>query len=896
MREILHVQGGQCGNQIGSKFWEVVCDEHGIDPTGRYLLMDLEPSTMDNVRTGPYGQIFRSDNFVFGQSGAGNNWAKGHYTEGAELIDSVLDVVRKEAENCDCLQGFQVCHSLGGGTGSSMGTLLISKIREEYPDRMMLEDERSAGEEAMLPQLPTPANRSLEIAEPLIHLRPSIRSGSSLRRGVTTSKASFELWRNFDAAARILKMRNGPSAAVRGGGGFKALKQDPSFNLSRVLIDHRFKAFDCSSWNRFVKNSSKMLINPLFAGFDRSSRSRFAENTSAKLIDHSPVAIPGADPWKARAHCSLILNDSWSRSMDSWSRVIVAVSSPQRRTKKKLITSTSLVVDSVSFGRLPAITSSIPTQNSCMDSWSRSVNFVFACVILLRRGEQPLFDSDFACFNATRELNLGIHNDLLEASSNFYLEKLDDSMILDNFGDGDSTRLPVFDHSNFAKAPEMLLVAVRLSQNLRKEFQDANIEMVETTKELQKKLKETSTTMVNDLSSRPSKLSFTAAVRKGKVGENGVDNTHELKPLCSQHLQWCFVNAVIQFRISLAKTDIEQSIVVPDYAEMDRILKEESTTLIKSCSNAKGIATNGLEEWLLKMRFQSLHQNKYNGNEFDLFSGMTFDKPGSADFLPNSNPNPGHMVSNDVFNSMPPSQISGSSTLPMFPLGAMAYNMPPGFVLNPSFVVQALNKGSLGNSTLISGSLLCNLIPFPRLHFFMVGFAPLTSRGSQQYRALTVPELTQQMWDAKNMMCAAHPRHGRYLITSAMFRGKMSTKEVDEQMINVQNKNSSYFVEWIPNNVKSSVCDIPPRGLSMASTFVGNSTSIQEMFRRVSEQFTAMFKRKAFLHWYTGEGMDEMEFTEAESNMNDLVSEYQQYQDATADEECEYEDEEEEAC
>lgn len=52
-----------------------------------------------------------------------------------------------------------------------------------------------------------------------------------------------------------------------------------------------------------------------------------------------------------------------------------------------------------------------------------------------------------------------------------------------------------------------------------------------------------------------------------------------------------------------------------------------------------------------------------------------------------------------------------------------------------------------------------------------------------------------------------------------------------------------------------------------------------------------MFRRKAFLHWYTGEGMDEMEFTEAESNMNDLVSEYQQYQEATADDE-EFEDEE----
>lgn len=121
---------------------------------------------MDSVRSGPFGQIFRPDNFVFGitmielliysclyrfviliilsliqsllgQSGAGNNWAKGHYTEGAEIVDSVLDVLRKEAEGCDCVQGFQLLHSLGGGTGSGLGTLIITKIREEYPDRMM---------------------------------------------------------------------------------------------------------------------------------------------------------------------------------------------------------------------------------------------------------------------------------------------------------------------------------------------------------------------------------------------------------------------------------------------------------------------------------------------------------------------------------------------------------------------------------------------------------------------------------------------------------------------------------------------------------------------------------------------------------------------------------------
>lgn len=155
--------------------------------------------------------------------------------------------------------------------------------------------------------------------------------------------------------------------------------------------------------------------------------------------------------------------------------------------------------------------------------------------------------------------------------------------------------------------------------------------------------------------------------------------------------------------------------------------------------------------------------------------------------------------------------------------------------------------------------LAVNMVPFPRLHFFMVGFAPLTPRGSHQFRALSVPELTQQMFDAKNMMAASDPRQGRYLTVAAIFRGKVSMKEVEEQMRSVQTKNSSYcksflvcyllmeVVEWIPNNVLTATCSVPPRGLKMSSTFIGNSTSIQELFKRVGEQFSAMFRRKAFL-------------------------------------------------
>uniref|UniRef100_A0AC35TIH1 Tubulin beta chain n=1 Tax=Rhabditophanes sp. KR3021 TaxID=114890 RepID=A0AC35TIH1_9BILA len=409
MREIVHVQTGQCGNQIGAKFWEVISEEHGIQTDGsfsgenqeqcldridvyyneanggkyvpRAVLVDLEPGTMDSIRSSSYGQLFRPDNFVFGQSGAGNNWAKGHYTEGAELVENVMDVVRKEAEGCDCLQGFQLTHSLGGGTGSGMGTLLISKIREEYPDRIM---------------------------------------------------SSFSVF--------------------------------PSPKVSDTVVEP---------------------------------------------------------------------------------------------------------------------------------------------------------------YNAT----LSVHQ---------LVENTDETFCIDN---------------------------------------------------------------------------------------------EALYDICFRTLK----------------------LTSPTYGDLN------------------------------------------------------------------------HLVS---------MTMSGVTTCLRFP-------------------------GQL-NADL--RKLAVNMVPFPRLHFFMPGFAPLAASGVSAYNALTVPELTQQMFDAKNMMAACDPRHGRYLTVAAMFRGQMSMREVDEQMMSIQQKNAPYFVEWIPNNVKTAVCDIPPRGLKMSATF-----------------------RKAFMHWYTGEGMDEMEFTEAESNMNDLVAEYQQYQEAGVD-------------
>ncbi|KAH9481803.1 Tubulin beta-2 chain [Psilocybe cubensis] len=118
----------------------------------RSVQVDLEAGVCNRLRGGPMGKLFRPDTFITAEPGAGNNWAKGC----AELVDSILvhiflqffetpktltllikDVVRVQAESCDALQGFQILHSLGGGTGAGLGSLMLSKLREEYPDRMM---------------------------------------------------------------------------------------------------------------------------------------------------------------------------------------------------------------------------------------------------------------------------------------------------------------------------------------------------------------------------------------------------------------------------------------------------------------------------------------------------------------------------------------------------------------------------------------------------------------------------------------------------------------------------------------------------------------------------------------------------------------------------------------
>eukprot|EP00029_Vermamoeba_vermiformis_P012935 TRINITY_DN787_c0_g1_i2.p1 TRINITY_DN787_c0_g1~~TRINITY_DN787_c0_g1_i2.p1 ORF type:complete len:194 (+),score=49.60 TRINITY_DN787_c0_g1_i2:43-582(+) len=166
MREVISLHIGQAGVQAGESTWELLLAEHNIandgtmknptvkdegistffsqtDTTGKYVprsvFVDLEPSTIDSVRNGQYKKLFHPSSMLSGKEDAANNYARGHYTVGKEMIDPTLDRIRKQAENCDSLQGFLLYHSVGGGTGSGFAALLMERLSLDFGKKSKLD-------------------------------------------------------------------------------------------------------------------------------------------------------------------------------------------------------------------------------------------------------------------------------------------------------------------------------------------------------------------------------------------------------------------------------------------------------------------------------------------------------------------------------------------------------------------------------------------------------------------------------------------------------------------------------------------------------------------------------------------------------------------------------------
>ncbi|KAF0974231.1 hypothetical protein FDP41_006841 [Naegleria fowleri] len=165
MREIISLHIGQAGIQVGEQVWSLMCAEHGINQDGsrvvaknssnhdcsvlfneassgklvpRSLMVDLEPSVIDSVRNSSFKQLYNPAQLVSGKEDCSNNFARGHYTVGKDMLDVTIDRLRKIADNCTSLQGFQIFHSVGGGTGSGFASLLVERLSVEFPKKTKL--------------------------------------------------------------------------------------------------------------------------------------------------------------------------------------------------------------------------------------------------------------------------------------------------------------------------------------------------------------------------------------------------------------------------------------------------------------------------------------------------------------------------------------------------------------------------------------------------------------------------------------------------------------------------------------------------------------------------------------------------------------------------------------
>jgi len=157
VREVLTINVGQCGIQMGSTVWEQYCAEHGITVKGdnpdtsddgtfqcffeetgagqfvpRNLMVDLEPNVIDDVKNSKFSAIYHPEFLLAGKEDAANNFARGHYTVGKAMIDKVNDRLRKMVDNADNVQGFMIAHSVAGGTGSGLGSLILERIATDY--------------------------------------------------------------------------------------------------------------------------------------------------------------------------------------------------------------------------------------------------------------------------------------------------------------------------------------------------------------------------------------------------------------------------------------------------------------------------------------------------------------------------------------------------------------------------------------------------------------------------------------------------------------------------------------------------------------------------------------------------------------------------------------------
>ncbi|CAN0001098.1 unnamed protein product [Lampetra planeri] len=177
-----------------------------------------------------------------------------------------------------------------------------------------------------------------------------------------------------------------------------------------------------------------------------------------------------------------------------------------------------------------------------------------------------------------------------------------------------------------------------------------------------------------------------------------------------------------------------------------------------------------------------------------------------------------------------------------------------------------------------------NLVPYPRIHFPLVTYAPIISTEKAYHEQLSVAEITTACFEPANQMVKCDPRHGKYMACCMLYRGDVVPKDVNNAIAAIKTKRSIQFVDWCPTGFKVGINYQPPTvvpsgdlaRVQRAVCMLSNTTAIAEAWARLDHKFDLMYAKRAFVHWYVGEGMEEGEFAEAREDLAALEKDYEE--------------------
>ncbi|XP_054289114.1 tubulin alpha-4 chain-like [Macrosteles quadrilineatus] len=175
-----------------------------------------------------------------------------------------------------------------------------------------------------------------------------------------------------------------------------------------------------------------------------------------------------------------------------------------------------------------------------------------------------------------------------------------------------------------------------------------------------------------------------------------------------------------------------------------------------------------------------------------------------------------------------------------------------------------------------------NLVPFPRIHFPLISYAPIISKSRSFHEQFSVADITASCFDTSNQLVKCDPKKGKYMACCLLYRGDVAPKDVNCAIAMMKNKKTVSFVDWCPTGFKVGInyqTPSMPLDGDLSSTkravcMLSNTTAIVEAWKKIDRKFDLMWAKKAFVHWYRNAGMEEAEFLEARNDLAVLELDY----------------------